>query len=506
MFRWRTTAAAAMTTAALLLTACSGGQAEEAGASELTLINIASPSSYNPAEGASWGNGSIYMQAVFDALLSQDDSGELQPWLATDWSYDDSNTVLTLTLRDDVFFTDGEQLTAEAAVLSLEHFRDGTASNSSRLSAAEFEAVDDTTLVITLDDPDPAFLNYLAQDAGTIASPSMWENENAATEPVGSGPYVLDTDRTVTGTTYVYTRNEDYWNADAVHYDALTINVLGDTTSIVNAIKAGEANGARLPNNSGNAEIEASGWTIHPNEINFQGILLLDRDGTLNPALNDVRVRQAINYAFDREALLDALQDGLGTPTSQPFGPTSEAYDAELDDSYPYDPEKAQELLAEAGYADGLTISMPSTATYQSTFDLVSQQLADIGITVEYTDSGDVGDFISDILTPKYEASWMVLQQDPDWQLVEFLVSPTATWNPFGTEDETVAALSETMQYGSEDEAAEAAGALNRYLIDEAWFAPLYRVQSSFATDADTEVTSWATNVYPSLFSFEPKD
>ena len=80
----------------------------------------------------------------------------------------------------------------------------------------------------------------------------------------------------------------------------------------------------------------------------------------MDPALGDVKVRQALNYAFDREGLLTALQFDHGTVTTQVFPATSDAYDPELDSYYDYDPEKAKELLAEAGYPDGLTISMPA--------------------------------------------------------------------------------------------------------------------------------------------------
>lgn len=99
------------------------------------------------------------------------------------------------------------------------------------------------------------------------------------------------------------------------------------------------------------------------------GIHLLDRAGTL--ALGDVRVRRAISFAFDNEALLEATQFGYGTATDQMFPPTSIACDRELGSYYSYDPERARELLAEAGYPDGF-LDMPTTPAYQTTFVLVA--------------------------------------------------------------------------------------------------------------------------------------
>lgn len=511
MFRWKATAAVAVI-AALALTGCAGGNGEtdntgdDGGrADRLTLISIAAPTSYDIGQGAEWGNRSEFFQAVFDTLLSKDASGEIQPWLATEWSYNEDNTVLTLTLRDDVTFTDGSALDADAVVGSLERFRDGTSPQAATLAGKEFAAVDATTVTITQDAPDPSLVNLLSIAPGLVQAPSSFDDADSATTPVGSGPYILDSASSVTGTTYNYTANPDYWNPDVVKYDNLTINVMEDTTAIVNAIKAGEANGAKIADNNTIAEVEGAGWTIESNELDFQGLLLLDRAGTMAPELADVKVRQAINMAFDREALLQSLQSGYGTVTEQVFPETSVAYDAALDSAYAYDPDAAKALLAEAGYPNGFTLSMMSTPAFQTTFDLVAQQLADIGITVEYTDPG-AGNFITDMLAPKYPATWMALEQNPDWQLINFMISPSATFNPFKYQDDTVDGYIETVQFGTEEEAATALKELNAYIVDQAWFAPFFRVQGSFAVDANTELTFWPTNAYPSIFDFSPKN
>ena len=205
--------------------------------------------------------------------------------------------------------------------------------------------------------------------------------------------------------------------------------MLDTPTAALNAIKAGEANGVRLSTNDNLTEVEAAGWTINSNELDFQGLLLLDRDGTMAPELADVRVRQALNYAFDREAMLTALQSDHGTVTTQVFPASSDAYDPALDDMYPYDPEKAKELLAEAGYADGFTLSMPSSPLLgETTYTLISQQLEEIGITAEYTEPG--ANFIADLLAPKFPASYMALEQNPDWQLIQFMIAPTGDLQP----------------------------------------------------------------------------
>lgn len=508
MFRWKATAAT-IAIAALALTGCAAGgdsgSGDGSGGDTLTLGAILAPTTLDPA-GAEWGNRAPFYQAVFDTLLLATPEGTIEPWLASEWAYNEDNTVLTLTLRDDVTFSDGSELTADVVVKNLQRFKDGTSPDAGYLgSIASMEAPDDQTVVITLSAPDPAFLNYLTRDPGLIGAEASFESADVDTNPVGSGPYVLDTAATVTGTSYVYTKNEDYWNPDAQHYDELVINVLSDPTAALNAIKAGEANGVKLSNNDNLAEVEGAGWTVNANELDFQGLLLLDRAGTMAPELADPKVRQAINFAFDREGLLKAIGADKGTVTTQVFSAASDAYDPELDEYYTYDPDKAKELLAEAGLADGFTLSLPSVGVFGTAAPtLIQQQLADVGITVEYTEVAP-NNFIADLLAPKYPASFMALEQNPDWQLIQFMIAPTAVFNPFKYSDPKVDEYMKQIQYGDEATQASVAKELNTYIVEQAWFAPFFRVQGSVATDADTTVEMLPTNAYPAIYDFKPK-
>ncbi|MBU4464259.1 MAG: peptide ABC transporter substrate-binding protein [Actinobacteria bacterium] len=505
MFRWKATAAALAITA-LALTGCSGsgGDSSSSTGGTLTLGAIIAPTTFDPA-GSEWGNRAPYYQAVFDTLLLASSDGTIQPWLATKWAYNDDKTELTLTLRDDVTFTDNSKLTAGVVVKNLERFKAGTSPDASYFADVKsFTAPDDTTVVISLNAPNPALLNYLTRDPGLIGSEASLSSADVGTTPVGSGPYQLDTAATVTGTSYTYTANPNYWNKDVQHYQKLVINVLADPTASLNAIKAGEANGVKLANNDSLTEVEGAGWTVNSNELDFQGMLLLDRGGSMNSALADVRVRQAINYAFDREGLLKALQSGHGTVTEQVFAANSKAFDASLDSTYSYDPAKAKELLKEAGYGNGLTIAMPtSTVLGANTYTLIAQQLSDVGITVEPTDPG--ANFIADLLAPKYPAAFMALEQNPDWQLIQFMISPTAIFNPFKYSDPQVNDYIKQIQFGDDATQASVAKELNKYIVDQAWFAPFYRVQGSFATDANTTVKMMPTNAYPAIYDFTPK-
>src|SRR4051794_34173712 len=175
------------------MSACGGGDSGGSGGSgggsdALTLGVIVPPTSF-AAANAGWANESPYIQAVYDSLLRESPKAEIEPSLATEWSYDDTKTVLTMTLRDDVTFTDGTKFDATAAAQNILAFKNGTSPNASYLAnVSDAKAVDPTHLQITLSQPDPALLIYLAQNAGAQESPKAIGSADAQTNPVGSGP------------------------------------------------------------------------------------------------------------------------------------------------------------------------------------------------------------------------------------------------------------------------------------------------------------------------------
>ena len=505
--------AAAVTAAVMTvaLAACGGGGDSGGGggggSSDTLTLGAIVPATTQSAADSRWANESPYMQAVYDTLVHLSPTGEPEPWLATEWSLNDDKTVMTLKLRTDVKFTDGTPFNADAAAQNILRFRDGTSPNASNLANVEdAKAVDDATLEITLTQPDPALLVYLGQNGGLMESPKQFGASDEQTKPVGSGPYVLDTGKTVVGSKYVYTKNADYWAPDSVYYDNLVITVLADKNTQVNAIKGGQVTGLNVIDQTTLKEIEGAGFGIFPHELDWTGLMLLDRAGSVNEALGKVEVRQAINYAIDSDAMLQAVAQGHGTVTGQIFPETSPGYDTALDEAYPFDPEKAKELLADAGYPDGFELDMPLLAVGTTTsFDLVKQYLGDVGITVNYTQL-DVNTAINDIIAAKYAATFFQLQMDPTaWQEANFVLTEAATFNVFHQPDETVADLVATIQTGSEDEADTATAELNKYVVDQAWFNPWYRVEGNFAANADTDVTQQSDNAYPYLWNIKPK-
>ncbi len=502
-FRALVAAAAAM---ALALAGCGGdGGSGSGGGAEttLTLGSIRQASTF-AAKDMQWANESFFAQAVYSSLLIADPEGKVQPHIATEWKYDDAQTKLTLKIRNDITFSDGEKLTADAVAKNLMRFRDGASPNKNLLEQlSDAKAVDDTTVELNLKMPDPGILVGLTRNAGLVASPKSFGAADEKTNPVGSGPYLLDQATTVVGTEYHFKKNPNYKFPDMRKYDNLVIKVFTDATALLNAAKSGQINGSNVLDRGSLKEFESAGFTLNKFELDWLGVILFDREGKMNPALKDLKVRKAINMAFDREAILKAYGQGYGTVTEQIFPPRSGAFDKALDTTYKYDPAAAKALLAEAGFANGFTLKMPSSPLMGTTLPaIMQQQLKDVGITVEYTQSND---YIADLLAPKYAAAWMQLQTDEDFALYKFQIGPASTWNPFKVSDPKVTELGEKMRKGSDADRTAAAKALNAYIVDQAWFVPWYRTQGIFVTDAKTQVKTQAGNAIPYLWNITPK-
>ena len=480
----------------------SGSEGASVDTARLTLAARVDNNSFDPAD-LEIGNRVQYWQPVYDTLVRLDAEAKPQPNLATEWSYNDDSTVLTLQLRDDVTFTDGEAFDGETVKANIEHIKAGTGQNRFMVAGIEEVVVSSPTEVeLRLAEPVPSLLSYLGWVGGAMASPAALESGSIAQEPVGSGPYVFDADQSTPGTSYVYTRNEDYWNPEEFPYESVEVRPINDVTPALNAMKTGQVDGALLAPAVA-AEAESSGVTVTTLPVAWAGLILADREGAMVPELADPRVRQAINHAVDREALVEFILNGYGEPTNQVFNTSSAAYDEGLDTAYDYDPARAKDLMAEAG-VEGFTITVPQwDGPWNDLFPVLAEQLAEIGITVEYAQVPS-DQAISSVLSGDYPVAFFPLASATAWQDLQTWVTPDAPWNMLGAGDPELDALIRTAQLAPEDEQAEAFQAVNQWLVDEAWFAPFFRQEQIFGSTAQTEVTMQAQNAVPSLWQFRP--
>ncbi|MDR2378816.1 MAG: ABC transporter substrate-binding protein, partial [Bifidobacteriaceae bacterium] len=351
--------------AALTLTACSapttptdGDQSGAAAKPELTIAAQSDPGTLDPAlinQAAQW-----YTDLAYAPLIQTSSDGTTRPSLATEWGYvGEGNTTFELKLRPDVKFSDGGELTAQGVVDHLTYVKNAGGQMAASLATFEtIEATEPLTVRVTLSQPNPELIYLFAQSGvgitQVISPDGLADTDKLGSETHGAGPYVLDAGATITGDSYVYLPNPNYWDPDNIHWAKVTIKVIPNINSVLSALRSGQADFAQGDFTTAAAAKEA-GLTTHFVPPVFLGLALTDRDGVMAPALGDIRVRQAINYALDRQAITQALLGATGIPTTQTVNGVG--FVPELDDYYPYDPDKARALLAEAGHADGLQIS-----------------------------------------------------------------------------------------------------------------------------------------------------
>ncbi|CAN7707883.1 ABC transporter substrate-binding protein [Neorhizobium sp. LjRoot104] len=469
----------------------------------LALAGILDNDTFDRA-GLSIGHRAQYWMPVFDTLLYTAPDGKTMPNLATEWRFNGDGTELTLKLREGVKFTDGMPFDAEAVKANLEYLRDGVGQNTWMAGAVKsVEIVGPAELKLHLKEPDPGMLFNLATVGGAMASPATLGKADSKMVPIGSGPYIYDTARSVTGRQYVYKRNPDYWNAGAFPFETMTITPINDLSARMNALKSGQVDAA-AGEGQVVTEAEASKLTVSRLPVDWLGLFLSDRDGKMVKALSDVRVRRALNMAFDEKAILKFVARGYGEVTDQPFVPPSEAFDASLDGTYQYDPKAARALLSEAGYANGFSVTMPDIGTLAPYTPIITQQLKDIGVTVSWV-KVPPNVTIAELLSGKYPMFLFRLGSQSPWADFNKFAFANSPWNTSKAKDEKLEALLKKAQYtppGKEQNAAMQAA--NRYMVENAFFAPWFRIDSIYISNAQVKVRMQAQNIVPWPRNYAP--
>jgi peptide/nickel transport system substrate-binding protein len=319
---------------------------------------------------------------LYDTLIrSTPDGKDLEPGLATEWSVSDDGTEVRLTLREGVKFADGSDMTAEDVKWSLDRARNPENGIWNGLvgSIDSVEIADPTTIALKLKNPDPTIIPALAVFNTAILPKALFEAEPGATDaekaqtfaehPVGTGPFVFDSWER--GTRMRIVRNEHHWemgeDGEPLPYlDSVTFEVIPDDATRILKVKAGELGGSEFIPFARVAELEADpniDMELFPSTrvayitMNVRPELT---DGTPNP-LSDTKVRQALNYAIDKDAIIQIVTYGTGVKSQSYMSSTTPM--ARLEGPpYPYDLEKAKQLLGESEWPDGFDVSILSLA------------------------------------------------------------------------------------------------------------------------------------------------
>jgi peptide/nickel transport system substrate-binding protein len=354
-------------------------------ASHVTIGNTSIQANLNPF-------GFIYFQArqIYDTLIETTADGQLIPGLATEWNQVDPQT-LEVQLRDDVFFSNGERFTARSVQFTLEFLRSQIADNyftfyvpitdlllappNPLLDGESIEVIDDTRLVVKTTRPDPILAKRLSR-LFILPEEHMTTSENAmTTDAVGTGYFKIAD--FVPGERIDFETWDGNWRGDLPIQTATYVTV-GDLRT---ALESGAIDIAQSMAPDIAREMASSDeWRVSENPALATGIIDMIPD--THPALQDVRVRRALNLAINKEEYNDIILAGFGTvATGQILPPGFDGYNDELE-AFPYDPEEARRLLDEAGYSD-LSLSLFSPNTTQAQAEAVAGYFRAVGIDIE---------------------------------------------------------------------------------------------------------------------------
>ncbi|WP_420867284.1 ABC transporter substrate-binding protein [Cellulomonas hominis] len=304
-----------------------------------------------------------------------DESGEIEPLLATDWTLSDDGLTYSFTLREGVTFHDGTPFTADVVKSSLERLPEWTANSPSFLDAIDHvDVVSASQADVVLSEPDANTLFYLATVLGVMIAPDSVPT--LATEANGTGPFTFASYEQ--GVEMVLDRNDDYWGEPA-GVSQVSLTYFADASSAANALRTGGVDAlfqAEAYDQIATFE-QDDAFTVTAGTTQSVVVMTIN---SRQPELADVRVRQAISRAIDKEAVLAAATSGYGTVLSGPSVPTDPWY--EESDQNAYDPDSARELLAEAGVtALTLDFTVPNRPYAQAVAQVVQSDLAEIGVT-----------------------------------------------------------------------------------------------------------------------------
>ncbi len=335
---------------------------------------------------------------AYDRLVHLAPTGEFIPGLATDWQFSEDGLTLTLTIREGVTFHDGAAFDAEAVKINIERAKaiEGSSVATDLNSIDTVTVIDPTTVEIGMNRPNVAIIGSFTDRAGIMVSPQALADEvNLDEEMVGAGPYRMVSH--TPGATTIFERNDDYWDTENLPKVAtLEIRVIADQVARLNALRTGQIHATTIGANQV-SEVEGDDAVNVQFNTELQYFYIVQNRARANQ--DDVRVRQALLHGLDREAMCDALLFGYCVLTDQPFPPGYYAYNTEIDDVlYPYDPARAQELLAEAG-VESLDLSMlipAGLATYPEMAEIIQAQWGELGVnvTIEAAEPTQLGELM----------------------------------------------------------------------------------------------------------------
>lgn len=332
--------------------------------------------SLDPHKATAAGTKEILFN-IFEGLVKSDENGNLMNAVASDYSLSEDGLVYTFILRDNVKFHNGNVVTAEDVKYSLERasgLLDGTALVSSLKTLTGVEITDEHTVQVTVDSANTELIYSF-----TTAIIPAGSGEDESGTPIGTGPFSFVSYKPQEG--IVLKKNEEYWQQGLPYLDEVTFRIVNSPDTALLNLKGGGIDIYPYLTDSQAEELKDSYQILAAPSNVVQALFLNNAD----PLLSDVRVRQAICYAMDKDLANEMVTGGNSMPIGSAMLPAMKDYYEELNDVYgnSANPERAKELLTEAGYPDGIDLEITVPSNYEvhmQTAEVIAEQLKEAGI------------------------------------------------------------------------------------------------------------------------------
>lgn len=349
--------------------------------SDIVVAMQLEPPHLDPTSAAAGAIDSVLYSNVFEGLTRFASDGAVIPGLAESWDISEDGKTYTFHLRKGVKFHDGTAMDAEDVKFSLDRARAEDSANAQKALFKGIEAVevvDPATVKVTLSAPNGSFLFNMAWGDAVIVAPESIEN--IKTKPVGTGAFQFS--NWVQGDKIDLTKNADYWGMPA-KLDKVTFKFISDPTAAFAAVMAQDVDaftGFPAPENLPQFEADPR-FQVLVGSTEGETILAMNNK---QAPFDNVKVREAVAHAIDRQAIIDGAMFGYGTPIGTHFAPHNPDY-VDLTGLSGYDPELSKKLLAEAGFADGFktTLKLPPPSYARRGGEIIAAQLRAVGIETE---------------------------------------------------------------------------------------------------------------------------
>ncbi|MFY0646191.1 ABC transporter substrate-binding protein [Sulfitobacter geojensis] len=350
---------------------------------DITIAIQLEPPHMDPTSAAAGAIDSVLYSNVFEGLTRFMSDGSVVPGLAESWDISDDGLTYTFKLRSDVTFHDGTTMDAEDVKFSLDRIGAEDSANAQKAlysAISEVNVVDPMTVEVKLSEPNGNLIFNLAWGDAVIVAPESIEGIKQT--PIGTGAFKFDS--WTQGDKVELSRNDAYWG-DAPALASATFKFISDPTAAFASVMAEDVDvfsGFPAPENLPQFEADPRFQVLVGST---EGETILSTNNKM-PPFDNVKVREALAHAIDRQAIIDGAMFGLGTPIGTHFAPHNPAY-VDLTAQSNYDPAKAKALLAEAGFADGFetTLHLPPPSYARRGGEIIAAQLAEVGITAKIT-------------------------------------------------------------------------------------------------------------------------